>query len=430
MKNILALLLFAVCAFSQSSTVRDGCIGTGGVTNTYACNYTVAPGWITNHLYYFKADSTNTGSATFNPNSAGAKTLQKWSSGTLSNLSSGDITSGQWVVCVYDGTVCQVVSLGGGGGGGITSLGGLTAGTQTITRGAGIGGSDTTADHSFTTDSTKQSFLSSGALTCGASTNGKMLVHTTPLQYCDNAATPTLQYAAYGDSSGNAKTGDSATAFFSTGTLEVGIGGTGLTTGTSGGVLYYSGTSTLASSGALAANTVVMGGGAGAAPTTGGGFTVVTAGGGAGIAAYNAGTATSLSRSDHTHQQLRSMAWYFPGTPTAGVQVLTIPLPQGITNPSITDMTVVVNTTSSGASTVNIQRCTAGCTGTTPTFSDIYSTTLSLGANTRIASKGSAPNQNVSGLAAGDQFKVNLASVGSGLADVTVSMTVKWESTN
>lgn len=56
--------------------------------------------------------------------------------------------------------------------------------------------------NSLTTASDEQNFLKSGALTCGASTNGKMQVHTTPLQYCDNAATPTLQYAAYGSSTG------------------------------------------------------------------------------------------------------------------------------------------------------------------------------------------------------------------------------------
>lgn len=58
--------------------------------------------------------------------------------------------------------------------------------------------------NSLTTASDEQNFLASGALTCGASTNGKMQVHTTPLQYCDNAATPTLQYAAYANSTGQA----------------------------------------------------------------------------------------------------------------------------------------------------------------------------------------------------------------------------------
>lgn len=54
-----------------------------------------------------------------------------------------------------------------------------------------------------------------------------------------------------------------------TGTLPVGNGGTGLTSGTSGGVLYFSGSTTLASSAALTANDPVIGGGAGSAPTVG-----------------------------------------------------------------------------------------------------------------------------------------------------------------
>jgi hypothetical protein len=52
------------------------------------------------------------------------------------------------------------------------------------------------------------------------------------------------------------------------GTLPVANGGTGLTGGTSGGVLYYSAAGTLASSGALAASSLVVGGGAGVAPST------------------------------------------------------------------------------------------------------------------------------------------------------------------
>jgi hypothetical protein len=52
------------------------------------------------------------------------------------------------------------------------------------------------------------------------------------------------------------------------GTLPVANGGTGLTAGTSGGVLFYSATGTLASSAALAANALVVGGGAGLAPAT------------------------------------------------------------------------------------------------------------------------------------------------------------------
>jgi hypothetical protein len=53
-----------------------------------------------------------------------------------------------------------------------------------------------------------------------------------------------------------------------TGTLPIANGGTGLTAGTSGGILAYTATGTLASSAALAANKVVIGGGAGVVPST------------------------------------------------------------------------------------------------------------------------------------------------------------------
>jgi len=77
-------------------------------------------------------------------------------------------------------------------------------------------------------------------------------------------------------------------------TVTVPYGGTGITSGTSGGIPYFSSTTAIASSGALAANQIVLGGGAGAAPTTTTtGTGVVTAIGNAtnaanGLAALNA----------------------------------------------------------------------------------------------------------------------------------------------
>jgi hypothetical protein len=53
------------------------------------------------------------------------------------------------------------------------------------------------------------------------------------------------------------------------GTLPVANGGTGLASGTSGGILGYTASGTLASSGALTANLPVIGGGAGSTPTVG-----------------------------------------------------------------------------------------------------------------------------------------------------------------
>jgi len=53
-----------------------------------------------------------------------------------------------------------------------------------------------------------------------------------------------------------------------TGTLPVGNGGTGLTSGTSGGILGFTGATTLASSALLTDSVVLVGGGAGATPTS------------------------------------------------------------------------------------------------------------------------------------------------------------------
>ena len=62
------------------------------------------------------------------------------------------------------------------------------------------------------------------------------------------------------------------------GTLDVDNGGTGLATGTSGGIPYFSAATTMASSALLAANNLMIGGGAGAAPsTTATGTGVITA---------------------------------------------------------------------------------------------------------------------------------------------------------
>lgn len=75
--------------------------------------------------------------------------------------------------------------------------------SRTLIGGSGIATiGDLSANRTISTDSSEANFLTSGALTCGAATQGKIQVHTTPLQYCDNAATPTLQYTAYGNSSG------------------------------------------------------------------------------------------------------------------------------------------------------------------------------------------------------------------------------------
>lgn len=99
-------------------------------------------------------------------------------------------------------------------------------------------------------------------------------------------------------------------------TIAVANGGTGLTSGTSGGVLAFTASGTLASSGALAANALVIGGGAGVAPsTTTTGTGVVTAlgvnVGSAGAFVVNGGaggTPSSLTLTNATGLPIGSLA--------------------------------------------------------------------------------------------------------------------------
>ena len=85
--------------------------------------------------------------------------------------------------------------------------------------------------------------------------------------------------------------------------LPVANGGTGLTSGTSGGILAYTASGTLASSGVLAQYGVVIGGGAGAAPTSTavGTATHVLTSNGAGVApTFQAPAASGLTRAQVT----------------------------------------------------------------------------------------------------------------------------------
>ncbi len=148
------------------------------------------------------------------------------------------------------------------------------------------------------------------------------------------------------------------------------------------------------------------------------------------VAENGSATFVDLAKAGHEHSSIHTLTWFFPGVPASGVQNLTLALPEGITGIAILDLRVTANTVSTGASAVNVQRCTANCTAGSATFSNIYSSDLSLPANTRTAVKGAAADQNVSGLGAGDQFKANLVTVGASLADVTVTMTYRYSTMN
>lgn len=79
-----------------------------GSTDSYACNLTPAiTTYVTGTIYNFFANTVNTGTASINFNSLGAKTIVKNVSGTLAN---GDITASKIVSVMYDGTNMQMLN--------------------------------------------------------------------------------------------------------------------------------------------------------------------------------------------------------------------------------------------------------------------------------------------------------------------------------
>ncbi len=115
-----------------------------------------------------------------------------------------------------------------------------------------------------------------------------------------------------------------------------------------------------------------------------------------------------------------SLQWHFAGVPATGPQPMTLTIPEGITGGALMNCRIVANTPGTGTSTFNIERCTSDCSGTSPAFSGIYASDRTLAADTRTAT-GGAPTANTAN--AGDQFRVNLVSVGAGVSDLTVSLT-------
>lgn len=145
-----------------------------------------------------------------------------------------------------------------------------------------------------------------------------------------------------------------------------------------------------------------------------------------GLAPSNSGISNSLARNDHVHKIFYTLQWFFPGPVASGVQSSRGLVPLSVTGCMIVGAQVSANTAGTTDSTYNIERCTAAgpsCTSTT----NIYSSNPSLTANSESGSEG-APN--TTAINAGDIFRVNLISVGTGLSDVNVSMTYKCENTN
>lgn len=204
---------------------------------------------------------------------------------TANNLvESGALTDG--LPCVYESTGtlinCDAALTVAQGGTGLTSgtSGGVLAFTASgtlassgvltdnrIVLGAGAGAAPNDAA-GLATDGTSQLQLGVAGTSVGSVRLANATSGTITIQPAAGAlGTVTLTVPA-----------TSGTILQSGTAVTVAQGGTGIASGTSGGVPYFSGSTSIASSAALAANALVLGGGAGAAPaTTTTGTGVVTA---------------------------------------------------------------------------------------------------------------------------------------------------------
>lgn len=146
---------------------------TGKYASTGSANaYVLTPdtdlaAYVTGERYSFRANFANTGSASLNISSLGAKTIKKVGSSGKTNLVSGDIQDGQPVTVEYDGTdmvmvtptaglstnagtVTSVATAGLATGGPITSTG-----TVTVTKATQANMEAETADKVATADTLK-----------------------------------------------------------------------------------------------------------------------------------------------------------------------------------------------------------------------------------------------------------------------------------
>jgi len=166
------------------------------------------------------------------------------STGTIAlSGSAGAPTDAQYWVGAADATLSAEKNLGALSTGLVLN----TAGTPSAYEGF-------TCTNQFTT-----ALNASGTGTCTTAT-------LTSAQFSNQGTTTTV---LHGNGSGNPSFSAVSLTADVTGTLPVANGGSGLTSGTSGGILGYTASGTLASSSALTANAPLIGGGAGATPTVG-----------------------------------------------------------------------------------------------------------------------------------------------------------------
>lgn len=88
-------------------------VTTTGTPNTYAASLTGLTAYRPKLRLTVTVHAPNTGAPTLNVNGIGSLPLQKWVNGTLVNLGTGDLATGQVIEVLYDTTRWQVLNLGG-----------------------------------------------------------------------------------------------------------------------------------------------------------------------------------------------------------------------------------------------------------------------------------------------------------------------------
>lgn len=101
--------------YAAAGQVQDSALlyaGTSSGTDTITATLSPAiTAYVAGQRYHFKAGGTNTGAATINFNSVGAKDIKKGAAGSTA-LGAGDITAGGMYAVEYDGANMQLVNPG------------------------------------------------------------------------------------------------------------------------------------------------------------------------------------------------------------------------------------------------------------------------------------------------------------------------------
>lgn len=119
----------------RSWTRINGIVTTTGSANAYVytpTNTSYPASYVNGEIYTFKANFTNTGAATININSLGAKSIYKQTDSGPAALTGGEIVSGQYYQIAYNGTQMLILNK-------------ADVPAQTITLSGDVTGSGTTA---------------------------------------------------------------------------------------------------------------------------------------------------------------------------------------------------------------------------------------------------------------------------------------------